>query len=367
MRGPYFTPLVAGLSVSVPFVGPEAQERARGRVFRARIGANESVFGPSPKAVAAMAAADVWKYADPENFELKAVLAAFHGVGVGVENIVVGEGIDALLGYLVRMIVGPGVPVVTSLGAYPTFNYHVTGFGGRLEMVPYCDDFEDLEGLLARVKAVDAQLVYLANPDNPMGTWHKPARVQEFVDALPEGCVLCLDEAYAEFAPQALTFDVGDPRVIRMRTFSKAYGMAGARVAYAIGHVDLIAAFNKVRNHFAMNRAAVAGAIAALADGEWLADVLREVAAAKARIGAIAAANGLVALPSATNFVALDCGRDGEFARRVLNGLIARDVFVRMPSVTPQDRCIRVTAGTKSDLDLFEEMLPLAMREAAHG
>ncbi len=360
-----FTPLAAGLAASVPFVGPEAQERARGRLFKARIGANESVFGPSPKARAAMAAAEVWKYADPENFELKAALAAFHGVGVA--NIVVGEGIDALLGYLVRLLVAPGVPVVTSLGAYPTFNFHVTGYGGRLEMVPYRDDFEDLDGLLARVKVVDAPLVYLANPDNPMGTFHSAARVRAFVEALPERCVLCLDEAYGEFAPEAWAIDVTEPRVIRMRTFSKAYGMAGARVAYAIGQGDLIAAFDKLRNHFAMNRAAVAGALAALADGAWLGHVLASVAAAKARIGSIGLANGLVPLPSATNFVTLDCGRDGVFARRVLNGLISRDVFVRMPSVAPQDRCIRVSAGTARDLDVFEAALPLAMKEAANG
>lgn len=362
---PRFTSVVDALPASVPFVGPEAQERLRERLFKARIGANESVFGPSPEAVAAMAAADVWKYADPENFELKAALAAFHGVAVA--NIVVGEGIDALLGYLVRLLVAPGTPVVTSHGAYPTFNFHVTGYGGRLEMVPYRDDFEDLEGLLARTQALDAPLVFVANPDNPMGSWHKPARVQGMIEALPDGCVLCLDEAYAEFAPGALAFDVSDPNVIRMRTFSKAYGMAGARVAYAIGHTGLISAFDKVRNHFAMNRAAVAGAMAALADGEWLAQVLGEVAGAKARIGAIAKATGLRALRSATNFVALDCGRDGIFARRVLNGLIARDVFVRMPLVAPQDRCIRVTAGTSGDLDLFEEMLPQALREAGNG
>ena len=126
------TPLAAGLPATVPFVGPEAQERAMGRPFVARIGANESVFGPSPRAVAAMAAAaaEVWKYADPELHELKAALAAQHGVRP--ENVTVGEGIDGLLGNLVRLLVAPGTPVVTSAGAYPTFNYHVAGFGGRL-------------------------------------------------------------------------------------------------------------------------------------------------------------------------------------------------------------------------------------------
>ena len=111
------TPLAASLPATVPFVGPEAQERAMGRRFAARIGANESVFGPSPKAVAAMAAAagEVWKYGDPEIFELKAALAAHHGVRP--ENVSVGEGIDGLLGNLVRLLVAPGTPVVTSAGS----------------------------------------------------------------------------------------------------------------------------------------------------------------------------------------------------------------------------------------------------------
>ena len=124
-----FTPLVESLPATVPFVGPETQERQMGAPFRARIGANESVFGPSPKAIAAMVAAtsEVWRYGDPENHDLKQALATHHGVKP--ENIIVGEGIDCLLGYLARMTVSEGTPVVTSQGAYPTFNYHVAGFG----------------------------------------------------------------------------------------------------------------------------------------------------------------------------------------------------------------------------------------------
>ena len=153
---PKFTPLVESLPSTVPFVGPETQERARGRNFRARIGANENVFGPSPKAIQAMseAAVQVWKYADPENYDLKKALAEHHGVEK--ENIVIGEGIDGLLGLLVRMLVGVDTPVVTSLGAYPTFNFHVSGFGGKLVTVPYRNDAEDPDAILAAIKQHDA-------------------------------------------------------------------------------------------------------------------------------------------------------------------------------------------------------------------
>ena len=366
MTGPRYTPLVASLPATVPFVGPEAQERMNNRPFKARLGANENVFGPSPRAIAAMqeASADQWMYGDPESHDLRAALAAHHAIRP--ENIVVGEGIDGLLCYLVRLVIEQGDAVVTSDGAYPTFNYHVAGFGGVLHKVPYRDDHEDPRALFRKAAEVGAKLVYLANPDNPMGTWHKGADIVAAMEDLPADTLFILDEAYVEFAPEgtAATVDIEDPRLIRMRTFSKAYGLAGARVGYALGAEPLITAFNKIRNHFGMNRAAQIGALAALEDSAYLAQTVDKVTAARNRIAAIAQANGLSALPSATNFVAVDCGGDGDFARRVLSELVARGVFVRMPFVAPQDRCIRISAGRPEDLNLLETALPAALAAA---
>lgn len=366
MKFPRLTALVDSLPSSVPFVGPEAQERARGRRFLARIGANENVFGPSPRAVEAMCAAaeGAWMYGDPENHDLKEALATHHRLRP--ENIVVGEGIDGLFGYIARMTVEAGTPVVTSLGAYPTFNFHITGFGGRLHAAPYRNDREDLAALLDLARRENARLVFLANPDNPMGTWWRAQDIGGLINGLPGDALLCLDEAYCEFAPpEALApIDVGNPQVLRFRTFSKAYGLAGARIGYAIGHAGLIKAFDKIRNHFGVNRVAQAGALAALSDATHLAHVIAEVAAAREAIGGIAMANGLESLPSGANFVAVDCGRDGDFARRVLNGLIARDIFVRMPGVAPLDRCIRVSAGRPDALEAFAAALPAALEQA---
>ncbi len=315
--------LSASLPNSVPFVGPETQERMQGFAFRARLGANENMFGPSPKVINAMAAAarDVWMYADPESFELKAALSQHHAVAP--ENIVVGEGIDGLLGYLVRLVLNPGDTVVTSAGAYPTFNYHVTGFGGVLHTVPYRENAEDPEALIEAARACGAKLVYLANPDNPMGSWHRAGTIQAMVDALPSGTMLVLDEAYIDTAPldSVPVIDPNDPRVIRMRTFSKAYGMAGARVGYALCAPGLAKAFNKVRNHFGMCRISQVGALAALKDQDYLSDVVARIDKSRQAIGQIARENGLTALPSATNFVTVDCGQDGTFARRVLSEL----------------------------------------------
>jgi len=364
MTDPRYTPLALSLPATVPFVGPETQERARGARFATRLGANENVFGPSPKAIAAMqaATADIWMYGDPENHDLRQALAAKHDISP--DNIMVGEGIDGMLGYLVRLLISPGDSVVTSLGAYPTFNYHVSGFGGTLHTVPYVDDHEDPASLFAKAAEVGAKIVYLANPDNPMGSWHRGTDIVAAMEHLPEGCLLLLDEAYVECAPKgtAAPVEADDPRVIRMRTFSKAYGMAGARVGYALAAPGLISAFNKVRNHFGMNRAAQAGALAALQDEQWLSHVLGEIVTARARIAEIAVANGLTALPTATNFVALDCGQDGAYAKRILDALITQGIFVRMPFAAPQNRCIRISCGPKQDLDAFAAALPQALK-----
>lgn len=364
MTDPRYTPLVQTLPATVPFVGPETQERSSGTPFNARLGANESVFGPSPRALQAIAeaASGAWMYGDPEVFDLRQALAAHHGIAPG--NVIVGEGIDGLLGYLVRLLVGQGDAVVTSDGAYPTFNYHVAGFGGVLHKVPYRDDHEDPDALIAKAREVDAKLIYFANPDNPMGSWHSAEVVQRMIDTLPDGCVLALDEAYADTAPAGAIppMDVSHPRVIRFRTFSKAYGLAGMRVGYAIAATDFTTSFAKIRNHFGMGRVAQAAALAALQDQDHLAQTVAQIAAARDRIAEIAISNGLAPLPSATNFVTIDCGRDGDYARSVVAALIASGVFVRMPFVAPQDRCIRVSCAPDADLVAFAEALSAALK-----
>lgn len=366
MKTPQLTPLAASLPATVPFVGPETQERQSGQPFQARLGANESGFGPSPNAIAAMqqAAHDVWMYADPESHDLRHALAKHHAIPP--ENIMVGEGIDTLLGLAVRLYVAAGDHVVTSAGAYPTFNYHVAGFGGILHAVPYKDDHEDPGNLLTKAAEVGAKMIYIANPDNPMGSWHSSDTIERMINRLPDGCMLILDEAYVELAPTGTAPDITLmwPNVLRMRTFSKAYGMAGARVGYAISDADVINGFNKVRNHFGMSRISQAGALAAIMDPDWIPHIQTEVKGARQRIASIARENGLNPLASATNFVAIDCGRDGPFAKAVLAGLIQRGIFVRMPFVAPQDRCIRVSCGTSAQLDAFSAALPAALAQA---
>ncbi|MCI4661852.1 MAG: pyridoxal phosphate-dependent aminotransferase [Neomegalonema sp.] len=358
-----FTALVEALPATVPFVGPETLERAEGRPFLARLGANESVFGPSPLALEAMAKAarDVWMYGDPSQHALREALAAHLGIDAG--HVMIGSGIDGLLGDTCRLFVEQGSAVVSSLGGYPTFAYHAQGYGGALHLVPYRNDCSDLDALAQTAQREGARLVYLANPDNPMGSWHSAEAINTLLAGLPEDCLLLLDEAYIETAQEgtALPLAPEDPRLLRFRTFSKLYGLAGLRVGYVIGAAPIIAAYDKIRHHFGVGRIAQAGALAALADQAHAAEVLAQVVDARSQIAAIARSHGLTPLPSATNFVTIDCGGDGQHAAAVLDGLIASGIFVRKPMAPRLDRCIRISCGTPEDLRHLSEALAEVM------
>jgi histidinol-phosphate aminotransferase len=357
-EGAPFTRIVQDIPATVPFLAPEAIERRSGKALTLRLGANESAFGPSPQAVEAMreAAAQVNWYGDPESYDLRMALAGRHGVGM--ENVVIGCGIDDLLELIVRTYLEPGQTALTSLGGYPTFAYHVAGYGGKLERVPYRDDRNDLAGLAEAANSSQARIVYLANPDNPSGSWVTAEELGSLVDALPDDCLLLLDEAYSDFAPEnALPpVDVSDPRVIRARTFSKAHGMAGARIGYTLATAEIIAAFDKIRLHFGVNRVAQAGAQASLQDAAHLESVVAAVAEGREEYATLAQELGFTPLPSATNFVTMDVG-GVERARALVAALAERGVFIRMPGAPPLDRCIRVTVGTPEERAEFAEIL----------
>ena len=335
-----------------------------GAPFRARLGANESLFGPSPKALAAMrAAADGnWMYADPESHELRAALAQFHGVGL--DNIVIGEGIDGLLGLAVKLVVEPGSAVVTSDGTYPTFNFHVAGGGGRLVRVPYRDDKQDFGALLDAARREDARILYVCNPDNP--------------DGLVLGC-RCVARAHrrsavrrAAAARRGLLRYGASGRAAAGRRRQRAGAcvcapsprpMASPAPASAIASVKRASSAPSRRS--AITTASTASDRSARSPRSRIRNISpkRWVASCGSRdiIGAIARANDLTPLPSAANFVTIDCGRDGDFAKRVLDGLLAHDVFARMPGVAPLNRCIRVSCGRDEDLAIFADALPLAL------
>jgi histidinol-phosphate aminotransferase len=347
--------LVAGLPAATPFVGPETLERRLGRRLEVRLGANESNFGPSESVLAAIrqAADEIQYYGDPEGFVLRSAIGS--RLGLGPEHVVLGSGVDELLGVLVRAYMAPGETVVMGHGAYPTFTYQVVGHGGRIVNRPYRGFRNDPEALVEAARDEGAKLLYLSNPDNPTGS-HLSAESQiALIERLPPGCLLVLDEAYAEFAPPGSLPELGadDPRVIRLRTFSKAHGLAGMRVGYAFGAPDLIRPFDRIRNQFGVGRLAQAAALAALEDEAHVRAVVAAVERGRAEYAVLANDTGVVGLPSSTNFVAFDLG-GAERTKAVLSALLESEgVFVRSPGVTPLDRLLRVTVGRPEDRDAF--------------
>jgi histidinol-phosphate aminotransferase len=345
-----------------PFVAPEELARRVGRPELLRLGANESAFGPSPRAIGAMREAvslTSW-YGDPESLELRAALAARHGCAV--EEIVVASGIDDLMGLIVRAFCAPGDACVSTRGTYPTLYYHLNAYGARAEFAePDAAGGLVLQNIVDAVRRSGAKLVYVANPDNPSGGFVDRAVLAELRAALPDDVLLFLDEAYADFVPRsALPPDVIDPRTIRTRTFSKAFGMAGARIGYALAGAHVIAAFQKLRLHFGVNRTAQIGALAALDDEAFLRGVIAEVERGREEYHALAAAHALPSLASSTNFVCIGIGTKAE-ADAMVGALLELGVFVRKPWAPPIDGYVRVTVGTATERAAFAERFAEAL------
>ena len=349
-RVPKTTEQLRAVPATTPFVGPEDLARRVGRASLLRLGANESSFGPSPLAIEAMreAAPLTSFYGDPELVDLRTLLAARHGCGI--ENVTVGAGIDDLLGLIVRAYCGPGGVALMTRGSYPTFVYHITGYGATLSTVePLADGSADIDAFIEAARTRRPQVVYLANPDNPSGGFVDRAAVERLRVAVPDDALFVLDEAYADFvAPNELLPEKIEPGTLRLRTFSKAYGMAGSRIAYGLASRDVIDTFQKVRHHFGVNRIAQHAAIASLNDPDFVRSVVAEVERGREDYHALGRKLGIRTLPSRTNFVLFEIGTKAQ-AEAMVEALLQRGVFVRKPGQPPIDGFIRVTVGTESE------------------
>jgi histidinol-phosphate aminotransferase len=359
---PLPTPQVTAVPAVTPFVAPEELARRVGRNDLLRLGANESAFGPSPAAIAALhdAVAHTSWYGDPESVELRTALAARHACAI--ENIVIGSGIDDLMSLIVRTFCAPGATSLAVHGSYPTWTYHVHGYGAVLDTVPPRPDAAvDVDALIARAGVRRPAVVYVANPDNPSGTSVAATEIARLRAGLADDVLLVLDEAYADFAdPSVLPPAVLEPRTIRLRTFSKAYGLAGARIGYAIADASYIAAFQKIRQHYGVNRGAQLAALAALQDERFVRGVIDEVARGREHYRAIGERLGSRTLASSTNFVCFEIGTRAE-AEAMVAALLERGVFVRKPYAPPIDGFIRVTVGTRDERDVFAERFAEAL------
>lgn len=358
------TPAVEALPATTPFIGPEQLMRETGQSELVRLGANESAFGPSPKAIEAMASElpRLSWYGDPESLDLRDALAAKHACTPA--QIVVGSGIDDLMGLAVRAFVGPGEPALTTRGTYPTFLYHVVGYGGSPLFASYREDgTPDIDELLAIAQRERPKIVYLANPDNPSGRFISRDTIERFYAALTPDALLLLDEAYADFVNEGdlLPLRFSD-RLIRLRTFSKAYGMAGARIGYALSTERNIQTFQKIRLHYGINRNAQIGAMASVQDDEFRNFVVAQTSQAREEYYRLARELGARYIDSRTNFVCIDMG-SAKRATEVMDQLLLRGVWVRKPGAPPLDAFIRVSAGTPPMRAAFADALRAVLTE----
>jgi histidinol-phosphate aminotransferase len=331
-------------------------ERATGRRVRERLSTNENEFGVAPGVLEAIAAAAATanRYPDCDHFTLRQRLG--EAVGVDPAAVRIGSGIDGLLGQVCRTFLGDGRFAVASDSTYPTFGY----FAGTSLRLARCAGARLDPAAMIRSAAGDAgdrsaagdagdqaAVVYVAEPDNPTGAELGRDTILALADALPERTLLVLDGAYAEYQDPGravLPADVLDRRMLWLRTFSKAYALAGMRVGYAIGRPDLLAELDAGAEHYVVGRIAEAAAVAALGQQAFLRAVLRQTAEGVSHYTAALTALGFPVLPSATNFVTFRCG-DPPAATRLAGSLAERGIFVRQVAAPGLTDCIRLTVG----------------------
>lgn len=341
-----------------PFPGVRVLERRLGHEIPHQLGSNEGLDMPHTalrRHFGDAMAEHVYSYGDAEALGIRQRLVRQHGFLL--DQLLVDAGCDSLLALVLRATCGPGDAVITTAGTYPTFAYFAQGQGCRLIEVSYIQNdaqdsvqgapvlAPDLAALARQARSSGARLVYLANPDNPSGHLHSDQDVATLRAELPDDCWLLLDEAYHDFRPNAERPGANRamPRVIRCRTLSKAHGLAGLRVGYAIAEPEVLAMLMKVRIHYAVSTLSQAAAEVVLDHPE---ETSAHIAAVQRRRDALAehlSNLGAEVVPSATNFVALRLP-SAELARRVHAEMLDAGRLIARATHPELGRLLRITA-----------------------
>lgn len=330
-----------------PFPGHRALERRLGRALPHQLGSNEGLDMPHQALTQALGpevATQARRYGDAEAHRLRTLLG--RRLMLDPSMLLVDAGADSLIALALRAHCDTGATVIASAGTYPTFRYFAEGHGCRLIEVNYRRErgllAPDPAGLREAAHYHRARLVYLANPDNPSGHLHDDETLEAFMASLPEGCTLLLDEAYHEFRP-----DTGPsaprPGVIRLRTFSKAYGLAGLRIGYAIATPDEIELLLKVRIHYAVSSLALEAARIVLEHDNEMAEHVQAVIARRERLAQRLGDAGGQVYPSATNFIAVPLA-SAEQAAQVQKALLDDGVIVHRPAHPALGDILRISA-----------------------
>ena len=350
-------PYVAGKPI-------EETKRQLGLKQVIKLASNENPFGASPKAISAMkkCLSGVNRYPDSQGYYLKKRLARHFKLEP--ENFVLGNGSDELIDLLIKTLVEPDENIVTSEGTFLEYEIVSAANDRRVKRAPLRYFKYDLGEML---KLVDkkTKLIFIANPNNPTGTYLTKYEVSEFLSALSKKVMVVFDEAYDTFVdvddyPDSLSYFKRKKNVVILKTFSKAYGLAGLRLGYLMADAELVHFMERMRQPFNVNTLAQAGGLAAMEDKKFLKKTRRLTIQGKNFIYKELSSMGLGFLPSETNFILIDTGRDG---MEVFKAMLKFGVIVRDMHAYGLKNFIRVTIGTQKENERFVRVLRKVLKE----
>ena len=334
-----------------------------------KLASNENPYGPSPATLAAMQAAlaEVWLYPDGGCHELKQALSRH--LGVGPECLTIGNGSNDLLMLLAEAFLSTGLSAVYSQYGFAIYPLVIRETGAQAIEVPALPRAADMpwgHDLAAMTAAIrpDTRVVFIANPNNPTGTWAPGSAVKRVLEQAPASTLVVLDAAYVEYgrdrgAEDGLSWLSEHPNLVVLRTFSKAYGLAGARVGYAVSHPEVADVLNRLRPAFNVNALAQVGAIAALADPRHMQRAVAATLSERARVSAAVHQLGLWSAPSAANFLLVQVGMQ---AAQIFRTLLERGIIVRPVAGYGLPDCLRISIGLPSDNDRLLAQLAESVR-----
>ncbi len=334
--------------------------REKGLTSISKLASNENPLGPSPYAIREMTNAlwDIHRYPDMNSYELKKSLCELYNIKM--ENIALSNGSEGLMGNLASAFLSPGKEVLTCENTFIAMYILTRKMGANLNCVPLTLDYRfDVEAL---AKAINdkTKIIYIANPNNPTGTYITKKEFDYLMDHVPDHVLVILDEAYYEFAnlyddyPDSMDYRYDN--VITLRTFSKAYGLAGIRIGYGFGHEDLISNFNKVKMTFEPNLIAQRGAVGALKDRPHLERTLTENSKYLKECHNYLVENELNPIKSVTNFIAFKTG-SGEASDYLFEQLLNEGVIIRPLKANEMPEFVRVSIGTHEEMQHFYQAM----------
>ncbi|MCF8057958.1 MAG: histidinol-phosphate transaminase [Bacteriovoracaceae bacterium] len=340
--------------------------REKGLTRISKLASNENPLGPSPFAIREMTNAlwDIHRYPDMHAYALKSQLSELYQLTV--ENITLGNGSEGIMGYIARAFLGPGSEVLTSENTFIGFYILARSVGAELNCVPLTKDYRYDVMAIANAINEKTKIIYIANPNNPTGTYITKTEFDHLMDHVPDHVLVILDEAYFEYANEYDDYpdsmDYRYDNVITLRTFSKAYGLSGVRVGYGFGHEDLITNLNKVKLPFEPNLIAQKGAVGALKDRPHLERTLKTNAKLLKECEKFLIDKNFSPIKSITNFITIKTG-SSEASDFLFANLLNEGVIIRPLKANEMSEFIRISIGTEEEMQHFYEAMEKVLPE----